>query len=141
MDQQLRQRIVDGRYSRIVASDELTDAIVRLETAVWHALVAGDRAADEALLSDDFVGVYTTGFATRDDHVGELADGPSMFDFALDSIDVAELADGVARITYAADYRSRADAPQERMYITSLWELRDGHWINTFSQDTPAETA
>lgn len=119
-------------------TEELTDLLVRLETAVWDALVTGDQAADEALLSEDFVGVYTTGFATRADHVAQLADGPSMSSFELDSIDVAEICDGVARISYAATYRRSGSGPDQRMYVTSLWELRDGGWVNTFSQDTPA---
>lgn len=131
-------RIRGRRYSRRVDTEELTDLLVRLETAVWDALVVGDPSADEALLSDDFLGVYTTGFATRADHVGGLANGPSMYTFELDSIDVAEISDGVARITYAANYRRSESGPDERMYITSIWERRGGGWVNTFSQDTPA---
>lgn len=120
-------------------NDELVDLLVRLETAVWDALVTGDRAADEALLSDDFLGVYTSGYATRADHLGALDDGPSMHDFAIDSIRVVEMGDGVARITYAANYRRSESSTEERMYVTSLWERRDGRWLNTFSQDTPAD--
>ncbi len=120
-------------------NDELVDLLVRLETAVWDALVTGDRDADEALLSDDFLGVYPTGFATRADHVGALDGGPSMHDFAIDSIRVVEMGDGAARITYAANFRRSESSPEERMYVTSLWERRDGRWLNTFSQDTPAD--
>jgi hypothetical protein len=45
-------------------------ALVELETMVWDALQRGDADADSRLLSDDFLGVYSSGFAGRSDHAG-----------------------------------------------------------------------
>jgi hypothetical protein len=56
---------------------------IRLETEVWRALVDGNADADGRMLSDDFLGVYPTGFADRTDHVGQLIDGPTVATFEL----------------------------------------------------------
>ncbi len=59
-----------------------TGELIELETGVWLALQRGDAEADRKLLSEDFLGVYPTGFADRADHVGQLADGPTVTEFA-----------------------------------------------------------
>jgi hypothetical protein len=108
------------------------------ETRVWRALVAGDGATDERLLSDDFLGVYPTGFANRADHVAQLDDGPTMSAFSITDARMMELADAVVLLAYRAEYR-RVDATHDEvMYISSVWAHRGGDWVNVFSQDTPA---
>lgn len=114
---------------------------VGLESQVWEALVDGDGEADRALLSSDFVGVYTTGFADRSEHAGQLAAGPTMASYTLSETRLLPVADGNVMLCYRADYRRVVDGaagPDEAMYISSLWSERDGRWVNTFSQDTPA---
>lgn len=111
---------------------------VALETEVWQALVDGDAGADERLLADDFLGVYPTGFAVRDDHVGQLAAGFTVQHFALSDARLVEVSDAAYLLSYRAVYqRAGRDRPEESMYVSSLWCRRDGHWLNTFSQDTP----
>ena len=113
-------------------------ALVRLETEVWQALVAGDAEADARLLADDFVGVYPTGVAGRDDHAGQLADGPTVARFELSEERMIVVSDAALLLTYRAVYvRVGETAPAETMYVSSLWCRRDGHWVNVFSQDTP----
>ena len=63
--------------------------ILDLEKQVWMALVDGNASADRALLSADFLGVYPTGFANRDDHVGQFADAPTMAAFDLSGGEIA----------------------------------------------------
>lgn len=116
-------------------------ALVRLETEVWQALVDGDAEADVRLLADDFVGVYPTGFAGRDDHAGQLADGPTVESFELSEARMIVVSDAAMLLTYRAVYvRVGEAAPAETMYVSSLWCRRDGCWANVFSQDMP-ETA
>ncbi len=117
---------------------ELTDFALGLETQVWRALLAGDPDADRALLSDDFLGVYPTGFSDREEHATQLADGPTVVDYEIRSPQAVEIAPGVIQFAYDAHYRRKSDAPMERMYIMSIWAEREGQWVNTFSQDTPA---
>jgi hypothetical protein len=39
--------------------------VIKLEGRVWAALVHGDSKADARLLSGDFLGVYSSGFAGK----------------------------------------------------------------------------
>ncbi len=115
------------------------DQILTLEKQVWTALVEGNAEADRALLSPDFLGVYPTGFANRDDHVGQFADAPTMSTYELSEVKLRVLTSDIVLLSYRADY-TRPDAPDaEAMLISSLWERRHDVWINTFSQDTPLE--
>lgn len=109
-----------------------------LETRVWEALIAGDPEADGAMLTQDFLGVYTSGFSDRAGHMAELADGPSMAAYELSEARLMNLGPGRVLLSYRADYRKPASEKREAMYISSIWEWRDGTWLNSFSQDTPA---
>jgi len=120
---------------------DMTEQLLGLEARVWAALAAGDATTDAALLSDDFLGVYPTGFAGRDDHAAALVDGPTVAEYSLhDARSLVVTADD-ALLAYRAEYRRTRDADPETMYVTSLWSRRDGVWRNTFSQDTPAGPA
>ncbi len=117
------------------------DHFIELETLVWEALVTGDPAADEAVLSDDFLGVYPTGFANRDEHTGQLTDGPTVASYELSEQRTFAVSDAAVMFCYRADYTQIVDgavSEPEAMYVSSLWCDRDGTWVNTFSQDTSA---
>ena len=118
------------------AAGPTIDEIVALETAVWVALRDGDVATDDQMLSDDFLGVYPTGFAGKADHTGQLHDGPTIESFTLDAPVLKVITADDVLLAYDAGYR-RPGGPQERMYVSSLWSRRDGEWRNVFSQDTP----
>ena len=107
------------------------------ETCVWQALVVGDAARDHALLAPGFLGVYPTGFAGRDDHAGQLADGPSVAAFEITETRLLRLGDDLGLLSYHARFCRRAGADWEAMYVSSLWQRQGGGWINLFSQDTP----
>ncbi len=109
-----------------------------LEERVWAALVAGDAQADRALLSADFLGVYPDGFADREAHCAQLADGPSMTAYRLSDARLRVLSADAVLLSYRAAYRRHGRDTEDVMFISSLWERRAGDWINTFSQDTPA---
>lgn len=121
--------------------DESTiEFLVALETEVWEALVRGDAAADRALLADDFLGVYPTGFAGRDDHAHQLDAGPSVDSYTISGARVVDISATAKLLSYRADYRRPDAVPgsAESMYVSSLWTTSDGGWVNVFSQDTPA---
>lgn len=115
----------------------IVDEVVRLEVAVWQALVDGDPDTDERLLAEDFLGVYPTGFTGRAAHVSQLTAGPTVAAFELSDVHAIEIADDTVLIAYRADYRrAGGGAGLESMYVSSLWCRRD-RWVNVFSQDTP----
>lgn len=121
-------------------SQLLLEDVVRLETAVWQALADGDAAADRRLLSDDFIGVYPTGFADRKSHVEQLVDGPTIASFALRDARMLTVSESAVILSYRAEFERPTAAgvsEVESMYVSSLWCRRDGAWLNVFSQDTP----
>lgn len=120
-----------------MSRDLLIDLLAR-ETLVWEALVAGDAAADEALMDEGFLGVYPSGFATRACHVGQLADGPSVASFSITKPRVVSLGPDNALLAYLAEYTRPGGTP-EAMYVSSIWRRRGAGWVNVFSQDTPIE--
>jgi hypothetical protein len=129
--------IPDGSTTVTVHGMDI-DSLLGLETAVWQALVDGDAAADAALLADDFVGVYPTGFAGPGDHAAQLSAGPTVRRFQLSEARMITVSESAALLMYRAEYVRTGDgAAPESMYVSSLWCERDGRWLNVFSQDTP----
>ena len=124
--------------SKTITSGPLLTELLTLEKQVWAALVAGDAQADGALLTQDFLGVYTSGRSDKAGHMAALDNGPSMDEFALSDISLRIITDDAALLTYRADYRAANSADWQVMFITSLWERENGRWLNSFSQDTPA---
>jgi hypothetical protein len=119
----------------------LLEDLLRLETQVWQALADGDPVADRRMLSDDFLGVYPTGFADRKSHVEQLTDGSTIASFALHDARLLTVSESAGILSYRAEFTrptSSAVPGVEQMYVSSLWCFRDGTWLNVFSQDTPA---
>lgn len=115
---------------------DLAAEIEAAERAVWAALVAGDAAADEALLSPDFLGAYPDGFANRAAHAAQLVGGPSVETYSLSDITVRALGPHHALIAYRADY-TRPGMAAAAMLIGSIWRRDATGWVNVYSQDTP----
>ena len=107
------------------------DFFVGLETQMWEALVRGDGAADRELLSQDFLGVYPTGFADRDQHVDALADGPTMSAYTLSDARLTRICEDTVLLSYRADCTSAGRESTQTMFISSVWARRDGRWLNT----------
>lgn len=123
-----------------MAEDDLLAVLLAQETRVWQALVAGDAAADAALLAPGFLGLYPDGYAGRDDHAAQLAGGPSVQGYEITEARALPLAAGLALLTYRASYTRPAGGAAERMWVSSIWRQEAEGWINLFSQDTPCDT-
>jgi hypothetical protein len=117
----------------------LLTEISALEHRVWQALVDGDAAADASLLSDDFLGVYSDGFAGKFDHTGQLKEGPTIKQFSIDAPILRTLGADHAIFSYRALFQRIDRSTAETMYVTSIWQRCDAGWINIFSQDTPEQ--
>ena len=119
-----------------------TDELVACETRVWEALRQGDATADLAQLSQDFLGVYPSGFATRAEHAEQLAEGPTVSSYEIASPVARMLGDNHAVLSYEARFRRTTAEPEQHWYVSSIWQRKpDGDWINIFSQDTVAAQA
>lgn len=112
---------------------------ISLEKQVWEALKNGDIEADSALLSDDLLGVYESGFSTKEDHLAQLQAGPIVSDYRIKHAQMLLLGPKIVSITYSAtvSFVKREVQSSEHLYfITSLWAYRKNKWVNIFSQDT-----
>lgn len=123
--------------SDVETEPELVQTLMALETRVWQALVSGDSGADDALLAQDFLGVYPDGFAAREAHVGQLDQGPTVAEFVISQTHVRKMGASYALLAYRAEYRRPNTLEWEVMLVSSIWHRAEIGWINTFSQDTP----
>ncbi len=114
------------------------DQATAREASVWQALVDGDAATDAAALADEFLGIYGDGFADKSDHLAQLAGGPTIARFAIETARLLPAGPGHYLLAYRATY-ARPGAADEVMYVSSLCRFRAGAWRNIFSQDTPAD--
>lgn len=118
------------------------DQFVSLETEVWEALKSGDADADIRLLAAEYLGVYSSGFAGKSEHVEQLQDGPFVERYELSEARILVLAEGVVLLSYKADFiRHKGDGSgaEESMFVTSIWQSQAVGWHNVFSQDTAAK--
>lgn len=67
------------------------EEILELEKKVWNCLLTGNFEEDEKLLSDDFIGVYSDGFATKEDHTKQLKNGPVISDCTITDSKIVKL--------------------------------------------------
>jgi hypothetical protein len=117
------------------------DSFIELETSVWESLRRGDAEEDARLLADDFLGVYPSGFATRADHAGQLANGPTVADYELSEARLMVLSPDDVVLSYRAAWHRLVNGKpgdDESMYVSSIWSRRSDRWMNVFSQDSPA---
>ena len=117
----------------------MIDKFISPESGVWEALVKGDSVADAALLSEDFLGVYETGFSDRAEHAAMLDNGPIVAKYRIEDARIRKISERAVLLSYLSCYTKPASPEkEERMYVSSLWEEVAGEWVNTFSQDTNA---
>lgn len=115
---------------------------IHLENQVWAAFVAGDAQADSDLLTDDFLGVYDSGFLHKHEHSDQLASGPLIAQYEISEARIKVLAEGLVLLSYRVffvRFQNRDRGIAETMYVTSIWRWENGDWKNTFSQDTPVK--
>ena len=118
-----------------------TSFFVALERRVWQAMADGDIEADTDLLDPQFLGVYASGFASREDHAAQLVNGPSVGGFSIHEPRLLPLAPNAAMLSYRATFTRLAKgnaASLHTMYVSSIWWQRGATWVNVFSQDTLA---
>ena len=129
-----------GQQSRAAMLPD-TSFFVALERRVWRAMADGYIRAGTNLLDPQFVCVYASGFASREDHATQLANGPSVGGLSIDDPRLLPLAPDAAMLSYRATFTRLAKgnvASLQTMYISSIWWQRGATWVNVFSQDTLA---
>lgn len=121
----------------ILTSGPRLAEFIALEEQVWAALIAGDPEADGRMLTQDFLGVYTSGFSDKSGHTSQLHDGPTMAEYRLSAAQLRVISADAVLLSYRADYLPAGKSGWAAMFISSLWEKTPDGWLNSFSQDTP----
>ena len=116
------------------------DQFLKLEEEVWEALRTGDVERDSRMLSEEFLGVYESGFANKKDHFSELLTGPKISEYNLSQERIIVMAKNLVLLAYLAEFKriSTNGSASEKMYVSSIWCNQNGVWENIFSQDTTA---
>lgn len=122
----------------VLTDEQLMTEMIRCETAIWDALVSGDMTQDAAGLDAAFLGVYPDGFANKNAHVQQLANGPTIATYEIDASQAMWLGPNHALLSYRATYQRTSGPAPEVMYVSSIWKRKGAGWISVFSQDTPA---
>jgi hypothetical protein len=60
------------------AGSNLLATLHHHEATIWEALLTGDGDGDGAALAENFLGVYSDGFAGKAEHTGQRAKGPTI---------------------------------------------------------------
>lgn len=114
--------------------------ILAQEENVWQALISGDMGADKKALHADFLGVYPSGFAARQDHLDQLKQGPSIASHVLSQARLLQLGPDYVCLSYHARFTRTGSGVEEAMSVSSIWQRAAQGWVNVFSQDTPEMT-
>ncbi len=133
--------VIEVHQAGAAATGSEPDLLADLEAAerqVWDALTTGDRDSDAALLDDGFVGIYPDGFAGKQAHADQLADGPTITAYELAGLRCMPLGSGHAVLAYQARFTRAGRREPEQMYVSSIWKRGPRGWVNLLSQDTPA---
>ena len=115
---------------------------IRLETQVWQALADGDADADGRMLSDDFLGVYPQASRIERPTSSNWSTARRLHRSRCTTHECSPCPSPpcCCRTEPSSSGRtSTAGSQVQCMYVSSLWCLRDGEWLNVFSQDTPAD--
>ncbi|MGZ0179374.1 MAG: nuclear transport factor 2 family protein [Acidimicrobiales bacterium] len=89
-------------------------------------------------MSADFLGVYPSGEARRDNHAAQLNDGPTVNSYVLSKSRLIIVSGDAVMLSYRADFVRSSDAATRVRCVSSLWCRHGSAWVNPFSQDTPA---
>ena len=111
------------------------------EKQIWDAIVQKDKDAAAQLLAKDFIGVYQDGFATKQNSLRDLDRSYTLSNYQWQDFRVIPLASKNVLLLYKATCKGSGEWMgfcSHSEYVSSLWEERNGKWMNVFSQDTPA---
>ena len=100
-----------------------TESFLEKEKKVWEALQNGDGDADAAQLTDDFLGVYPTGFSNKNQHRKMLDNGPIVAEYSLHNAQIRVLGENIVLLCYLAHYTPITNSEvgsYTSMYISSI---------------------
>jgi hypothetical protein len=123
-------------------ADSLEQLLTAIERQSWVAWQHHDGKFFASFLSDDHVEVGTGGLATKSQVVAFVASGAcAVKSYAVDHFHVTRFDENTALLTYRAEQDTMCgkSAVPSPAWVSSLFVLRNGKWVNALYQDTKAE--
>lgn len=111
--------------------------IVANEKQMLDLSALKDLEAYGRRLPDDALGVYSDGYASKADVLGAIS-GMSDLHYSMDNIRVVPVGDTAGLIVYriTQDWIEGDKKLARQYYVSSLWQKRDGKWLNPLWQET-----
>ena len=109
------------------------------ELAAWHAVMAGDTHAYGAMLSPNYVGVYTDGTFDKASEVSSIHNdhlrAVTLHSFAVRMLNADDML-----VTYAADVKGTSGSKDVsgRYWEASTWHRSGNSWLGTFHMEVKA---
>lgn len=130
-----------GAMKEVAPNADTADAtLIDLEKNSWQAWKNRDADFYKTFLSDDHVEISAGGVSNKLD-VLETVASPicQVKNFQLEQFKLTKLADGVALLTYRAMQETlcRGRPLPTPVWVSSLYVLRQGRWVNAAYQQTP----
>lgn len=119
---------------------DLKDTIIEKEKTMYEAIKTGDMDTFKANLADEFMSVYESGFANRDQELENIKK-LTIDTYELSDIKVMQPSDNIAIIAYSLNSTGMWDNEQfsDRYYSTSTWmKMDDESWKAILHTETKA---
>jgi ketosteroid isomerase-like protein len=138
----------DGRWQMVYSQDTnvadgtkefLEREISANEKQMLDLSARKDLEAYGRRLPDDALGVYSDGYASKAEVLRAIS-GMSDLHYSMDDVRVIPVGNAAGLIVYriAQDWKEGGKKLARQYYVSSLWQNRDGKWLNPFWQETDA---
>jgi hypothetical protein len=136
------QSHVQGHLATAIALllTRIKEIVVQLERREWEALKNKDAASYAGLLTDHFVNVGANGITTTAKEKN-LPDQITLTDYKMEHVRVVSFKLDVVLLVYKATQKEvlRGQPVPTRTWISLLWIMPEGKWVNAFHQEAEAE--
>src|ERR1700680_3443998 len=138
----------DGRWQMVYSQDtniadgtreSLEREISANEKQMLDLSARKDLEAYGRRLPDDALGVYGEGYASKADVLRAIS-GMSDLHYSMDDVRVIPVGNAAGLIVYriTQDWKEGGKKLARQYFVSSLWQNRDGKWLNPFWQETDA---
>jgi hypothetical protein len=122
--------------------DDIAQTLIALEKQSWVAWQGHDGAFFANFLSEDHVEVGARGITDKKSVVAGVASGVcKVDDYAVDQFHATRLSADTAVLAYHARQNTHCGsvAVPSPAWVSSLYDKRNGRWLNAVFQETPTD--
>ncbi len=123
------------------SAPELTEAITARLFALWDAWKNKDAATHNAILADDYTGVYPDGTLHSGKPTAQQITAAPIAAYKLSHLRVAPVGADAALVTYIAEVEIPGGSPpaHAQFAVGEVWVKQRGEWLCRYYQGTLTE--